>query len=120
MNLAFDGIWVICDLPLFDIESEPGDLLLPVTESVTVQRPFAGGFLLRFLYDFYQESVSYPELSNLLIQEIRRDPVGGEAYRLTRLLNYCSLGTPVNRLDVLGLSDPIFIGIQEGVVIVGS
>jgi len=125
MNLEFPGIWIISDPPsMIESKEELGNTLLqfPVVGEQLYERAFAGSLksLLQLIYEFYQELVSYAELSDLLIQEIRREPLGEEANRLSLLLGYSRMGAPITRLDILGLLDPRFIGIQEGVVILGS
>jgi len=122
-------MWALCDLPDsarnesgdpvdLTIHVAPGLLLLPVLNDCSVERFFPGGALralLQLIHDFYYESVDAAELAYWMP---RSSPA--EQERLTSLLGYVSDGHAVDRLDVLGESDPQFLGIEEGVVLLGS
>ena len=129
MNFTWKAYYVLCDAPSSDtIQSDdPLDLTtpfdsgvyqLPVVEGITMDVFFAGGTLhsfLNLLYRIYNEWVDVETLCSY-IPCLR--PV--EQERMRRLLQYIDEGSLLSRLDVLGKSDPQFLGVYKGKVLLSS
>ena len=96
---------------------EPSRLIFPVTEGITVERTFAGGTvrtLLQQIYTLYQQPVD----SSMLEWYISRvSPL--EVLRLQRFQRVLDQTRKVTRLDVLGQSAPQFLGVHQGIVLLG-
>jgi len=136
MNIQYSTKWFIRDYPVLQTVSKnliihPTIIHFPIVGELTVERPFKGGtfdtFLL-FIYGFYQEPVSPGQLA-YWIPRLE----GEEQTRLLRLLTFYGYisgdmefvdgcpasfnNTPIHRLDILGQSNPRFLGLKDGVVL---
>ena len=130
MNFSFPYYWAVSNFPEtakqletddpvdLSIPIRPCSLQLPISEEHTVERSFPGGTvycLFQWLHDFYREPVQAIDIAYLI--PITED---AEQERLLQFLEYKKAGRTINRLDLLGPSDPQFLGIQDGVVIIGN
>jgi hypothetical protein len=96
---------------------QPSRLIFPVTEGITVERTFVGGtvrHLLQQIYTLYQQPVD----SSMLEWYISRVS-SPEVARLQRFQHHLEKGKAVTRLDVLGQPAPLFLGIHQGIVLLG-
>ena len=127
MNFTWTAYYALCDPPSFDtIQSdvdlslplEPGVVRLPVIEDITMDIYFKGGTLLSFLellYKTYNEQVD----ATTIMSYIPVLPIY-EQERMHRFLTYLDQGHKLIRLDVLGQSDPQFLGVEKGMVLLGN
>jgi hypothetical protein len=94
---------------------EPSRLIFPVTEGITVERTFVGGtvrHLLQQIYTLYQQPVD----SSMLEWYISRVSPP-EVLRLRSFQH--RLGKGLIRLDILGQHAPLFLGVHQGIVLLG-
>jgi len=130
MNFDFPYYWAVSTLPTtardpktdklvdLSIPIRPCVLLLPISEGRTVERSFPGGTvycLFDWLYDFYHEPVEAIDITYLIPRT-----EGAEQERLLQCLTRQKIGCLLCRLDLLDPQDPSFLGIDEGLVILGS
>lgn len=129
MNFSFPYYWSLSELPEtarnletgepvdLSIPIRPCTLQLPIYEERTVERSFPGGtarYLFYWLHHFYHEPVEAIEIAYLIPRT-----EGAEQERLIRCLAYIKSGHSVNRLELVESSDFQFLGIEEGVVVLG-
>jgi len=123
MNFPWHHHWTVNTPP--DVGSsvdltqylQPSRLIFPVTEGITVERTFAGGTvrtLLQQIYTLYQQPVD----SSMLEWYISRVS-SPEVARLQRFQHHLEKGKAVTRLDVLGQKAPHFLGVHQGIVLLG-
>jgi len=129
MNFTWTAYYALCDPPsLSVIQSEEevdlglplesGVIRLPLLETIKKDVFFKGGTLLtllELLYTIYNEQVD-AETIRSYIPHLR----AVEQERMHRFLRYIEEGMSITRLDVLGQSDPQFLGVFQGEVILGS
>ena len=118
MNFPWHHSWTVNTLP--DLGSsvdltqylQPSRLIFPVTEGITVERTFAGGTvrtLLQQIYTLYQQPVD----SSMLEWYISR--VSDK--EVLRLRSFQQQG--LTRLNILGQPAPLFLGVHQGIVLLG-
>lgn len=96
---------------------QPSRLIFPVTEGITLERTFAGGtvrHLLQQIYTLYQQPVD----SSMLEWYISRVSPP-EVVRLRNFQYRLEKGKDLTRLQVLGQPAPHFLGVHQGIVLLG-
>jgi len=137
MNFPYLCVWMIRDPPsaesitsiekisdhiligdpaiFFEESVEPFYLTFPVIPTEHVQRLFQGGTVLsmfQFIYDFYQEPVTFAEIDYLKNLSAHRHHNRFETHRNTLLS-----GGIVRRLEVIG-SSATYEGIEAGELLI--
>ena len=122
MNFSWHHHWTVNtppDLGSVDLTPylQPSRLIFPVTEGITVERTFVGGtvrHLLQQIYTLYQQPVD----SSMLEWYISRVSPP-EVLRLQHFQHHLEKGKGLTRLQVLGQPAPLFLGVHQGIVLLG-
>jgi len=122
MNFSWHHSWTVNtppDLGSVDLTPylQPSRLIFPVTEGITVERTFVGGtvrHLLQQIYTLYQQPVD----SSMLEWYISRVSPP-EVARLQHFQQCLEKGKGLTRLQVLGQPAPHFLGVHQGIVLLG-